>query len=186
MSSAASTTHLSAALPRKCRRFQWGRVLKRRPSSDLITATAVEKVDRLLKDAVARGARIETGGKPGSGEGFFYPPTVLADVSHDSDIAKEEIFGPVAAVSPFDTEDEAVRLANETEYGLISYVFSGDLRRALSVAERIESGMVGINRGVVSDPAAPFGGMKQSGLGREGGHHGLLEYLQPKYIATNW
>ncbi|TGV46634.1 aldehyde dehydrogenase family protein, partial [bacterium M00.F.Ca.ET.141.01.1.1] len=93
-------------------------------------ATAVEKVDRLLKDAVARGARIETGGKPGSGEGFFYPPTVLADVSPDSDIAKEEIFGPVAAVTPFDTEDEAVRLANDTEYGLVSYVFSGDLRRA--------------------------------------------------------
>ncbi|PBB31209.1 NAD-dependent succinate-semialdehyde dehydrogenase [Mesorhizobium sp. WSM3879] len=152
----------------------------------LITATAVEKVDRLLKDAVARGARIETGGKPRPGEGFFYPPTVLADVSPDSDIAKEEIFGPVAAVTPFDTEDEAVRLANDTEYGLISYVYSSDLRRALRVAERIESGMVGVNRGLVSDPAAPFGGMKQSGLGREGGHHGLLEYLQPKYIATNW
>ncbi|MEY9723174.1 succinate-semialdehyde dehydrogenase/glutarate-semialdehyde dehydrogenase [Sinorhizobium fredii] len=152
----------------------------------LITEAALAKVERLVDDAVAKGARLVTGGSRLDGDGFYYPPTVLADVSPDAEILREEIFGPVAPVIAFETEDEVVRMANDTEYGLVSYVFSSDLNRALSVAGRLESGMVGINRGVVSDAAAPFGGMKQSGLGREGSHHGMLEYLETKYIAASW
>ncbi|RRH88240.1 NAD-dependent succinate-semialdehyde dehydrogenase [Mesorhizobium tamadayense] len=152
----------------------------------LITKAAMSKVASLVEDAVAKGARVVTGGSRYDGDGFFYPPTVLADVPADAALLNEEIFGPVAPIVAFDTEDEVVRMANDTEYGLVSYVFSRDLKRALAVAGRIESGMVGINRGVVSDAAAPFGGMKQSGLGREGGHHGMLEYLETKYIATGW
>ncbi|MCG5479194.1 NAD-dependent succinate-semialdehyde dehydrogenase [Sinorhizobium alkalisoli] len=152
----------------------------------LITEAAVAKVERLVDDAVAKGARLVTGGSRWNGDGFYYPPTVLADVSPGAEILREEIFGPVAPVIAFETEDEVVRMANDTEYGLVSYVFSSDLKRALAVAGRLESGMVGINRGVVSDAAAPFGGMKQSGLGREGSHHGMLEYLETKYIAASW
>ena len=152
----------------------------------LITEAAVAKVERLVDDAIAKGARLVTGGSRLNGDGFYYPPTVLADVSPDAEILREEIFGPVAPVIAFETEDEVVRMANDTEYGLVSYVFSSDLKRALAVAGRLESGMVGINRGVVSDAAAPFGGMKQSGLGREGSHHGMLEYLETKYIAASW
>jgi succinate-semialdehyde dehydrogenase/glutarate-semialdehyde dehydrogenase len=152
----------------------------------LITEAAVTKVGRLVDDAVAKGARLITGGSRLNGDGFYYPPTVLANVSPDAALLGEEIFGPVAPIIAFDTEDEVVHMANDTEYGLVSYVFSGDLRRALTVAGRLESGMVGINRGVVSDAAAPFGGMKQSGLGREGSHHGMLEYLETKYIAASW
>ncbi|WP_034859249.1 NAD-dependent succinate-semialdehyde dehydrogenase [Sinorhizobium sojae] len=152
----------------------------------LITEAAVAKVERLVDDAVAKGARLVTGGSRLNGDGFYYPPTVLADVSPDAEILGEEIFGPVAPIIAFETEDEVVQMANDTEYGLVSYVFSGDLKRALAVAGRLESGMVGINRGVVSDAAAPFGGMKQSGLGREGSHHGMLEYLETKYIAASW
>lgn len=152
----------------------------------LITEAAVAKVERLVEDAVAKGARLITGGSRLDGDGFYYPPTVLADVSPDAEILGEEIFGPVAPIVAFETEDEVVHMANDTEYGLVSYVFSGDLKRALAVAGRLESGMVGINRGVVSDAAAPFGGMKQSGLGREGSHHGMLEYLETKYIAASW
>lgn len=152
----------------------------------LITDAAVAKVERLVDDAIAKGARLVTGGSRISGEGFYYLPTVLADVSPDAEILREEIFGPVAPVIVFDTEDEVIELANDTEYGLVSYVFSRDLKRALAVGGKLESGMVGINRGVVSDAAAPFGGMKQSGLGREGSHHGMLEYLETKYIAATW
>jgi succinate-semialdehyde dehydrogenase/glutarate-semialdehyde dehydrogenase len=152
----------------------------------LITEAAVAKVERLVDDAVAKGARLVTGGSRLNADGFYYPPTVLADVSRNAEILGEEIFGPVAPIIAFETEDEVVRMANDTEYGLVSYVFSGDLKRALAVAGRLESGMVGINRGVVSDAAAPFGGMKQSGLGREGSHHGMLEYLETKYIAASW
>jgi succinate-semialdehyde dehydrogenase/glutarate-semialdehyde dehydrogenase len=152
----------------------------------LITEAAVAKVERLVDDAVAKGARLITGGSRLNGDGFYYPPTVLADVSPDAEILGEEIFGPVAPVVAFETEDEVVHMANDTEYGLVSYVFSEDLKRALAVAGRLESGMVGINRGVVSDAAAPFGGMKQSGLGREGSHHGMREYLETKYIAASW
>jgi succinate-semialdehyde dehydrogenase / glutarate-semialdehyde dehydrogenase len=149
----------------------------------LINAAALEKVERLVADAVDRGARVRCGGEPLPGPGFFYPPTVLDHVQHGSAILAEEVFGPVAPIMTFRDEDEAIALANDTEYGLLAFVFSRDLRRAMAVGEEIETGMVGLNRGVVSDPAAPFGGAKQSGLGREGGHHGLLEFLEPKYFA---
>ncbi|WP_311272845.1 MULTISPECIES: NAD-dependent succinate-semialdehyde dehydrogenase [unclassified Rhizobium] len=152
----------------------------------LITRAAVEKVGRLVDDALAKGASLMTGGNRLNGDGFYYPPTVLSNVSADADMLSEEIFGPVAPVIQFETEDDVVALANNTEYGLVSYVFSGNLKRALAVAGRLESGMVGINRGVVSDAAAPFGGAKQSGLGREGSHHGMLEYLETKYVAVSW
>jgi succinate-semialdehyde dehydrogenase / glutarate-semialdehyde dehydrogenase len=149
----------------------------------LINAGAREKVERLVADAVDRGARVRTGGERLPGPGYFYPPTVLEGVQPGSAMLAEEVFGPVAPVMTFADDDEALALANDTEHGLVAFVFSRDLRRAMAVGERIETGMVGLNRGVVSDPAAPFGGAKQSGIGREGGHHGLLEFLEPKYFA---
>jgi len=149
----------------------------------LINAAAREKVERLVADAVDRGARIRTGGEPLPGPGFFYPPTVLDGVQPGSAMLAEEVFGPVAPIMTFSDDDEALALANDTEHGLVAFVFSRDLRRAMAVGEGIETGMVGLNRGVVSDPAAPFGGAKQSGIGREGGHHGMLEFLEPKYFA---
>ncbi|RKQ86725.1 succinate-semialdehyde dehydrogenase/glutarate-semialdehyde dehydrogenase [Solirubrobacter pauli] len=149
----------------------------------LINAAAREKVERLVAEAVDRGARVRCGGERLPGPGYFYPPTVLDRVQPGSELLREEIFGPVAPVMTFADEAEAIRLANDTEYGLVAFVCSRDLRRAMAVGEAIETGMVGLNRGVVSDPAAPFGGAKQSGLGREGGHHGLLEFLEPKYFA---
>jgi succinate-semialdehyde dehydrogenase/glutarate-semialdehyde dehydrogenase len=152
----------------------------------LVNATALAEVHELVESAVAAGATAVTGGAPSGGEGYFYPATVLADVDPDSAILQCEIFGPVAPVVLFDDEAEAVRMANNTEYGLIAYVYTSDLARGLRVSEQIEAGMVGLNRGLVSDPAAPFGGVKQSGIGREGGHEGLLDYLETKYIATNW
>ncbi|HEX5495404.1 MAG TPA: NAD-dependent succinate-semialdehyde dehydrogenase [Mycobacteriales bacterium] len=152
----------------------------------LINAAAVDKVDELVRSAVGGGASVLVGGQRSDGAGFFYPPTVLAGVAPDSEILDDEIFGPVAPVVTFDTEDEAVALANDTEYGLVAYVYTRDLSRGLRVSEALESGMVGLNRGLVSDPAAPFGGVKQSGLGREGGHEGLLDYTESKYIATSW
>ncbi len=152
----------------------------------MIDRAAVAHIAGLVEDAVGRGARVLTGGEPIGGDGFYYPPTVLDRVPADAQITREEIFGPVAAITAFDSEDEAVRLANATEFGLVAYVYTGDLARGLRVSERIESGMVGLNRGLVSDPAAPFGGVKQSGLGREGAHHGILEFCETKYIAANW
>ena len=152
----------------------------------MINAGAVDKIAGLVEDAVGRGARVVTGGARIEGEGFYYPPTVLDDVPADAEMGREEIFGPVAAITGFATEEEAVALANDTEFGLIAYVYTGDLARGLRVSERIESGMVGLNRGLVSDPAAPFGGVKQSGLGREGAHHGILEFCETKYIAADW
>jgi succinate-semialdehyde dehydrogenase/glutarate-semialdehyde dehydrogenase len=152
----------------------------------LVNAGAVDKVASLVADAVAKGARIKAGGKRLDRAGHFYEPTVLVDVPADADLLAEEIFGPVAPIVAFDTEDEAVALANATEYGLVAYVYTRDLARGLRVSERIESGMIALNRGLVSDPAAPFGGVKQSGLGREGAHHGLLEFMEAKYISTNW
>jgi succinate-semialdehyde dehydrogenase / glutarate-semialdehyde dehydrogenase len=149
----------------------------------LINAAAREKVERLVADALDRGARVRTGGERLPGPGYFYPPTVLDDVRPGSAMLAEEVFGPVAPVMTFSDDDEALALANDTEHGLVAFVFSRDLRRAMAVGEGIETGMVGLNRGVVSDPAAPFGGAKQSGIGREGGHHGLLEFLEPKYFA---
>lgn len=150
----------------------------------LIDGRAVAKVHTLVADAVARGARLVTGGSPIDGPGSFYRPTVVADVAPGSAILREEIFGPVLAISSFDDEDEAIRLANDTEYGLVSYAYTRDLARAQRLVDRIETGMMGINVGVVSDAAAPFGGWKMSGLGREGGAEGIHEYLQTKYTLT--
>ncbi|GAA3572876.1 NAD-dependent succinate-semialdehyde dehydrogenase [Amycolatopsis ultiminotia] len=151
----------------------------------LIDEAAVEKVTTLVKDAADRGARVLTGGEPVDGPGHFYPATVLTDVPADARLAAEEIFGPVAPITPFDSEDEAIGKANDTEYGLVSYLYTSDLKRALRVSERLEAGMIGLNQGVVSNPAAPFGGIKQSGLGREGGTVGIDEFLETKYIAVS-
>ncbi|MDF1631130.1 NAD-dependent succinate-semialdehyde dehydrogenase [Mycoplana sp. MJR14] len=152
----------------------------------MITPNAVRKIDRLVSDAIAGGARPTTGGKPLAENGYFYPPTVLHNVPQGAAIAKEEIFGPVAPVYRFESEDEAIRLANDTEYGLAAYIYTGDLKRAMRVGKRLETGMLGINRGLMSDPAAPFGGVKQSGLGREGGVTGILEYMEAKYYAVQY
>jgi succinate-semialdehyde dehydrogenase/glutarate-semialdehyde dehydrogenase len=149
----------------------------------LIDERACAKIDGLLDDARRRGARVLTGGGRVERPGFFYAPTVLDGVEPDALIVRDEIFGPVAPVVSFEREDDAIAIANDTEHGLVAYVFTRDLHRGLAVGEAIETGMVGLNRGVVSDPAAPFGGVKQSGVGREGGHHGLLEFLEPKYFA---
>ncbi len=152
----------------------------------LINQEAVDNVDRLVGSAVADGANVVTGGAPIEGPGFFYPPTVLTGVGTDADVAREEIFGPVAPLIAFTDEDEVIAMANDTEMGLMGYVFTQDLARGLRVSEQIQAGMVGLNRGVVSDPAAPFGGMKQSGLGREGASEGIYEFCETQYIATNW
>jgi succinate-semialdehyde dehydrogenase/glutarate-semialdehyde dehydrogenase len=152
----------------------------------LIDAASLSKVSRLVEDAVNSGAELLTGGVALDRPGFFYLPTVLADVSPDADIAREEIFGPIATLIPFDTDEEIIASANDTTLGLAAYVYSANLSRALAVADRLESGMVAVNRGLLSDPAAPFGGVKQSGLGREGSHAGLLEFAETKYIAVDW
>jgi succinate-semialdehyde dehydrogenase / glutarate-semialdehyde dehydrogenase len=152
----------------------------------LINRAAVEKIEALLADAVDRGARIALGGVAPAGPGCFFPPTVLVDVPPGAEILKQEIFGPVAALVPFDAVAEAIAAANDTEYGLVAYIYTADLKAGLRMAEALESGMVAINRGLVSDPAAPFGGVKQSGLGREGSHHGLREFTEAKYIAVDW
>ncbi|MGH8878220.1 MAG: NAD-dependent succinate-semialdehyde dehydrogenase [Stackebrandtia sp.] len=151
----------------------------------LIDDAAVTKVTELVDDAVRRGARVLTGGTAVDGPGHFYPPTVLADVPAGTRMADEEIFGPVAPISVFNTEDEAVHAANDTEYGLVSYLYTNDIKRALRVSERLEAGMIGLNQGIVSNPAAPFGGVKHSGLGREGGTVGIEEFLETKYIAVS-
>ncbi|WP_043498349.1 NAD-dependent succinate-semialdehyde dehydrogenase [Georgenia sp. SUBG003] len=150
----------------------------------LINTDAVEKASALVGDAVRRGATVRTGGSPIDGPGTFYEATVLSDVRPGSDILREEIFGPVLAIVTFDTEDEAVRIANDTEYGLVSYVYTENLARGQRMIERLETGMMGLNVGVVSNAAAPFGGWKMSGLGREGGAEGIHEYLQTKYTLT--
>lgn len=142
------------------------------------------KVAALVEDAVSRGARVRLGGTTPSGAGYFYPPTVLTDVPPSARMATEEIFGPVAPITTFTDEEEVLAAANATPYGLVSYVFARDIGRALRFAEGLESGMVGLNAGLVSNPAAPFGGMKQSGLGREGGDLGIQEYLEVKYVAV--
>jgi len=152
----------------------------------LVNEDAVAKVDELVTAAVADGAAAITGGTRPDGTGWYYPPTVLSDVRPASAILREEIFGPVAPIVTFTDEAEAVRLANDTEFGLVAYLYTGDLARGLRVSEALEAGMIGLNRGLVSDPAAPFGGVKQSGIGREGGHEGMLDYLESKYIAVSW
>ena len=153
----------------------------------LVDAATRDKVADLVDQALEHGATALLGGaRPDGDEGFWYPPTVLTGVAADSPILAEEIFGPVAPVVAFSDEDDVIRQANDTEMGLVAYLYTGDLARGLRVAERIEAGMVGLNRGLVSDPAAPFGGVKQSGIGREGGHEGILDYCESKYIATAW
>ncbi|CAH0342687.1 NAD-dependent succinate-semialdehyde dehydrogenase [Rhizobium sp. CECT 9324] len=152
----------------------------------MITPRAVQKIDHLVSNAIELGARATTGGAPLVGDGYFYPPTVLDNVDVNSAIAREEIFGPVAPVYKFETEDQVIELANNTEYGLAAYVYTRDMKRAMRVGKGIETGMVGINRGLMSDPAAPFGGVKQSGLGREGGVTGILEFMEAKYFAVEF
>jgi succinate-semialdehyde dehydrogenase/glutarate-semialdehyde dehydrogenase len=152
----------------------------------LVNEGAVAKVDELVRSAIDDGARAVVGGRRGDGPGFYFEPTVLVDVRPDAAILRQEIFGPVAPVVTFTTEEEAVALANATEYGLVAYVYTTDLARGLRVSESLEYGMIGLNRGLVSDPAAPFGGVKQSGIGREGSHEGILDYLESKYIAVEW
>lgn len=149
----------------------------------LINENQRDTVRELVDDAVHAGATVRLGGKAPDGPGWFYPATILTDIPAEARILREEVFGPVAPIVTFDTEDEGLAAANDTEFGLVSYVYTRDLDRALRVAEGLESGMVGINRGVISDPAAPFGGVKASGFGREGGTEGIEEYLSTKYIA---
>ncbi len=152
----------------------------------LVNADTRDKVKSLVEDATAKGAKVLIGATPPSGKGYFYPATVLTGVPDNAAMLREEIFGPVAAIQTFASEDEAVQRANDTEYGLVAYVYTQDLSRGLRVSERLDFGMVGLNRGLVSDPAAPFGGMKQSGLGREGAHEGLMEFLETQYVSVNW
>jgi succinate-semialdehyde dehydrogenase/glutarate-semialdehyde dehydrogenase len=152
----------------------------------LVNEETRSKVVSLVDGALTNGAHALLGGRAPERKGYFYEPTLLDGVAQDAAILKTEIFGPVAPVVRFTDEEDAVRWANATEFGLVAYVYTGDLRRGLRVSEALESGMVGLNRGLVSDPAAPFGGVKQSGLGREGAHEGLLEYTETKYIATDW
>jgi succinate-semialdehyde dehydrogenase/glutarate-semialdehyde dehydrogenase len=151
----------------------------------LIDQVAREKVDELVGDALDRGARAVVGAKAGDGRGYFYQPTVLAGVPEGARVLREEIFGPVAPVASFDSEREAVAAANDTEYGLVAYVYTRDLKRAFRVVEALQTGMVGLNQGIVSNPAAPFGGVKASGFGREGGREGIDEYLDLKYVAIS-
>ncbi len=150
----------------------------------LIDESQREKVAELVDDATARGARVLLGGEVPDGPGHFYPPTVLVDVPRDARLLREEIFGPVAPIVSFATEREAIEAANDTEFGLVAYVYTSTLQRALRVVEGLETGMVGLNQGLVSNAAAPFGGVKQSGFGREGGHEGIGEYLETKYVAV--
>jgi succinate-semialdehyde dehydrogenase / glutarate-semialdehyde dehydrogenase len=149
----------------------------------LIDEAQRTKVTELVSDAVDRGARVLLGGEPVNGRGYFFAPTVLAEVPEDARAFSEEIFGPVAPISSFSSEEQALAEANRTEYGLVAYVYTRDLSRAFRVCEGIETGMVGLNQGVVSNAAAPFGGVKQSGFGREGGFEGISEYLETKYVA---
>ncbi len=152
----------------------------------LIHAAALDRVAGLVDDAVKAGAKIEVGGRRSERSGHFYEPTVLSNVAPDDPITREEIFGPIAPIITFTDVDEMVARANDTEMGLMGYVFTSDLAKGMNVSERIQAGMIGLNRGAVSDPAAPFGGMKQSGLGREGASEGIYEFCETQYIATNW
>jgi succinate-semialdehyde dehydrogenase/glutarate-semialdehyde dehydrogenase len=151
----------------------------------LIDGDQRSKVAELVEDATGKGASVLVGGTQRDGAGYFYDPTVLANVSGDARLLKEEIFGPVAPVIGFDDEEAAIAAANDTEFGLVAYVYTRDINRAFRVIEGLETGMVGLNQGLVSNPAAPFGGVKQSGFGREGGAEGIHEYLEVKYVAMN-
>ncbi len=152
----------------------------------MVNAWAIKDIDRLVEDAKSKGSNVLTGGAPMDRIGHYYPPTVLGRVPGEADILREEVFGPVAPVVSFSDDEEVIAAANDTEYGLVSYLYTGSLKRGMAVSERLDAGMIGLNRGLVSDPAAPFGGTKQSGLGREGSHEGMMEYMETKYIATDW
>ena len=152
----------------------------------LVNKEGLDKVVELVEDAVGKGAKVLTGGKAPGGKGFFYPATVLANVPDNAKMLNEEIFGPVASLQTFKSDDEVIRRANDTEYGLVAYLYTKDLSRGLRVSEKLDFGMIGLNRGLVSDPAAPFGGMKQSGIGREGAHEGLMEFLETQYVSVTW
>jgi succinate-semialdehyde dehydrogenase / glutarate-semialdehyde dehydrogenase len=152
----------------------------------LVNADGLAKVKTLVEDAVAKGAKVLTGGQAPAGKGYFYPATVLTGVPDGAAMLHEEIFGPVAAIQAFRSEDEVIARANATEYGLVAYVYTRDLSRGMRVSEKLDFGMVGLNRGLVSDPAAPFGGVKQSGIGREGAHEGMMEFLETQYVSVSW
>ncbi|HTK33805.1 MAG TPA: NAD-dependent succinate-semialdehyde dehydrogenase [Caulobacteraceae bacterium] len=152
----------------------------------LVNAEGRDKVIELVDDAVSKGAKVLTGGKLPTGPGFFYPATVLTNVPDTAKMLNEEIFGPVASIQTFKSEDEAIKRANATEYGLVAYLYTKDLTRGLRVSEKLDFGMIGLNRGLVSDPAAPFGGTKQSGLGREGAAEGMKEFLETQYVSVTW
>src|SRR6266496_1057457 len=152
----------------------------------LVNADAKKKVIELVGDAVGKGAKILTGGKSPNGPGHFYPPTVLDAVPDGAAMLREEIFGPVAAIQTCKSDGEVIKRANDTEYGLVAYLYTKDMSRGMRVSEQLDFGMIGLNRGLVSDPAAPFGGMKQSGIGREGAHEGLMEFLETQYISVTW
>ncbi|MDP2737494.1 MAG: NAD-dependent succinate-semialdehyde dehydrogenase [Pseudorhodobacter sp.] len=159
------------------------------PSVDvgpLVNAETRDKVAAFVADAVAKGAKVELGGKTPVGLGYFYPPTVLSNVPETADCVHDEIFGPVAAIQTFTNQNDVIARANATEYGLAAYVFTANMQRGMRVCELLEYGMVGLNRGLLSDPAAPFGGVKQSGLGREGGHEGMFEFMETQYISASW
>jgi succinate-semialdehyde dehydrogenase / glutarate-semialdehyde dehydrogenase len=152
----------------------------------LVNADTRDKVKALVADAVDKGASVLTGGKAPEGPGYFYPATVLDKVPDGAKLLREEIFGPVAALQTFSSEEDVIKRANDTEYGLVAYIYTRDLGRGMRVSERLDFGMIGLNRGLVSDPAAPFGGMKQSGIGREGAHEGLMEFLETQYVSLVW
>jgi succinate-semialdehyde dehydrogenase / glutarate-semialdehyde dehydrogenase len=152
----------------------------------LVNAEGRDKVVALVEEAIAKGAKLLTGGKVPDGSGFFYPATVITHVPDGAKMLNEEIFGPVAAIQTFNTEDEAIQRANNTEYGLVAYLYTKDMSRGLRVSEKLDFGMIGLNRGLVSDPAAPFGGTKQSGLGREGAQDGMKEFLETQYVSLSW
>ncbi|HEY2757375.1 MAG TPA: NAD-dependent succinate-semialdehyde dehydrogenase [Pseudolabrys sp.] len=152
----------------------------------LVNAEGRDKVIELVDDALAKGAKLLTGGKLPAGPGYFYPATVLTNVPDTAKMLNEEIFGPVASIQTFTSEDEAIKRANATEYGLVAYLYTKDLTRGLRVSEKLDFGMIGLNRGLVSDPAAPFGGTKQSGLGREGAAEGMKEFLETQYVSVTW
>jgi succinate-semialdehyde dehydrogenase/glutarate-semialdehyde dehydrogenase len=152
----------------------------------MVSERAVDGIADKVDRSVAAGARAVVGGERLDGKGFFYPATVLTDVPRDSAVAVEEVFGPVAPIITIRDEDDALAIANASEMGLTGYIYTGSLARGLRVSERLEVGMIGLNRGLVSDPAAPFGGVKQSGIGREGGYEGIEAYLETTYVATNW
>ncbi|MEH6473932.1 MAG: aldehyde dehydrogenase family protein, partial [Halopseudomonas sp.] len=152
----------------------------------LVNASTIDKVEALVDQAVALGAKVLTGGKRLDRKGYFYQPTVITQIPAEADILHQEIFGPVAPIVPFDDIDQMVAMANDTEFGLAAYVIGENVGRALSVASQIDAGVMGVNRGFISDPAAPFGGVKQSGIGREGAQDGMHEFIEKKYIAVEW